>query len=70
MCTFLILEKHDNLTWRRVGVQFAFPGDVFGGTTTEDSLDLPKARETLVNIDMGGIWGVRNEWELRTLCLV
>jgi hypothetical protein len=69
-CAFLILEKYDNLTWRRVGVHFAFPEDGFDGTTTVDKNDVPKARETLINIDRRGIWGVRKEWELRTLCLI
>jgi hypothetical protein len=69
-CAFLILEKYDNLTWRRVGVHFALAEDEFDGTTTVDKNDVPKARETLINIDMRGIWGVRKEWELRTLCLI
>jgi hypothetical protein len=66
-CLFLILEKHDELTWRRVGVQSGCR-TIFGEHTTQDNV--PKAQDFIVNIDMKGIWGVRDKWELRTLCLI
>jgi hypothetical protein len=66
-CMFLILEKQDDLTWRRVGIQSG-SGEVFGGKTPQEIV--PKAQEFLIGIDMKGIWGVRNDWELRTLCLI
>jgi hypothetical protein len=35
-----------------------------------NKIDVPKARDTLINVDMKGVLGVRNDRELRSLGLI
>jgi hypothetical protein len=54
----------DDSTWRRVGASYR---DVKGFAKKQR---LPDIQDYLKSVDLGGIWGVRKDWELRTLCLI
>jgi hypothetical protein len=61
---FLIVERVDGSTWRRVGLCKPRPKRYARGA------GLPGIQDFLGSVDLKGAWGVRTDWEVRTLCLI
>jgi hypothetical protein len=60
-CLFLVAEKVDETTWRRVGLSLAYLEEA-------ESRD---PRECLRTVDLAAEWGgMRDDWQWRTICLV
>jgi hypothetical protein len=61
---FLIVERADGSTWRRVGL--CKPR----AKRYAKMAVLPEVLDFLKSVDLKGVWGVRKDWEVRTLCLI
>jgi hypothetical protein len=61
---FLVVERVDGSTWRRIGLCKPL------AKRYAKVVVLPGVLDFLKSVDLKGVWGVRSDWEVRTLCLV